>query len=165
MIGRCRCGSYVADGEICLVCREPFTLGTLLLDVTVPGKPKTQGSLYPIGRGKVVHPKSTTQHRNIVIQYLRLAWRGQQPYHGPTGVSTTFTIPRPRKHLLKGGDISPKAPPVPTTRPDGDKLERLVWDALTQSRVLADDSIVVDWTGRKRYGEPGTRIRVTAIDN
>jgi crossover junction endodeoxyribonuclease RusA len=36
-----------------------------------------------------------------------------------------------------------------STVPDGDKLERAVWDALTNAQVWEDDARVVDWSGQK----------------
>lgn len=41
-----------------------------------------------------------------------------------------------------------------TQRPDGDKLTRAIWDALT-GVAFEDDSQVVEWHGVKRRAEVG----------
>lgn len=52
------------------------------------------------------------------------------------------------------------------TAPDGDKLERAVWDALTKAEMWEDDARVVDWSGLKLhkyaelYNECGVYITV-----
>ncbi|MDJ1371775.1 RusA family crossover junction endodeoxyribonuclease [Gulosibacter molinativorax] len=78
--------------------------------------------------------------------------------HAPLVVQIVFILPRgktvKREH--------------PTTKPDGDKTERAIWDALTQSGLIHDDAQIVEWSGRKRYQlaneEPGVVIRVYRIE-
>lgn len=53
-----------------------------------------------------------------------------------------------------------------SVKPDPDKLARAVLDALTDARVLRDDSRVADLRVRKRYvrfGDPGVQILVAAL--
>ena len=65
-------------------------------------------------------------------------------------VDLLFILPKPKK---------PKWA-VPAVRPDRDKLERFVMDAL-QSIVWTDDARVVGGLVEKRYGDrPGVRITV-----
>lgn len=51
--------------------------------------------------------------------------------------------------------VRPKSVPLsrvyPSVKPDGDKLERAVFDALTIARVWRDDGRCVDGHWRKRY--------------
>ena len=48
-----------------------------------------------------------------------------------------------------------------TVKPDGDKLQRYLWDAVTQAfNIWADDSQVTEWHGAKRYG-PTNQIEIT----
>lgn len=64
---------------------------------------------------------------------------------------------RPAGHWGKGknaGRILPSAPPAPMSKPDGDKLLRTTWDALT-GIAFDDDSRIVDGIIRKRWAEPG----------
>lgn len=40
-----------------------------------------------------------------------------------------------------------------TTKPDGDKIQRYLWDAITQAQnIWEDDAQATNWTGSKRYG-------------
>lgn len=40
-----------------------------------------------------------------------------------------------------------------TVKPDGDKAQRYLWDAITQAlNIWVDDAQVTDWSGHKRYG-------------
>lgn len=54
-----------------------------------------------------------------------------------------------------------------TTRPDGDKLKRCALDGLVLGGLLADDSIMVSWTGEKLYATPesgqGVTITITRV--
>jgi Holliday junction resolvase RusA-like endonuclease len=79
------------------------------------------------------------------------------PIAGPVEVTTYFTFVR------SSGDDAEE----PTNRMygDGDTLTRCVWDALTDAKCIGDDSLVISWTGSKRFGErEGVLIRVWAID-
>lgn len=62
-------------------------------------------------------------------------------------------------------EASDSAWPTSIVWGDGDKLERNLWDALTQSGLIEDDRLVVGWAGRKRWArageEPGLRCVVT----
>ncbi len=55
-----------------------------------------------------------------------------------------------------------------TTKPDLDKLERAILDALTKSGVIKDDALVVDLVASKHYADenrPGVLIELSRIDN
>ncbi len=75
----------------------------------------------------------------------------------PLVVEIEFRLARPAGHWGKGrnaGKLTPSAPPFPMGKPDGDKLLRTTWDALT-GIVFDDDSRIVDFPTRKRYATPG----------
>lgn len=73
----------------------------------------------------------------------------------PLVVTITFFLRRPGGHWSKAtGKLLPSAPAFPTGKPDGDKLMRTTWDALT-GLAYDDDSRIVDFPTRKRYAEPG----------
>lgn len=97
---------------------------------------------------------------------LKAHW--QQPE--AARVDITFYLPRPKSHLGTGrntGKLRPSAPRFPNVKPDGDKLTRAVYDALTQARVLKDDANVVDGEFQKRYADldhPGAKITITKVD-
>lgn len=74
-------------------------------------------------------------------------------------VEYTFFLPRPK--------TLPRGRWVPSVRPDLDKLERAVGDALT-GVLYEDDSQIVRATTAKRYvhelGDPGVLITVTELE-
>lgn len=80
------------------------------------------------------------------------------PFEGPVRVDLCFFLVRP---------ASAKKRSKPHVIPDGDKLERAVWDALQRAGVFANDSQVTSWTGEKRYADdvpPGVAILVSSDD-
>lgn len=143
---------------------EPATL-----EVFVAGKPAPQGSIRAIvhrstGRAVAVKDNNATQK----------SWRGdvRDALIDDTGqpkvafgaaamrVQLEFVMPRPVS--------TPKSrTPHATKKPDVDKLERAILDAVTSAGVWNDDSQVVDLHSIKRLAEigetPGCRIRVEAV--
>src|SRR5690606_18338981 len=71
----------------------------------------------------------------------------------PLRVVLTFRLTRPSGHWGKHG-LRPSAPPVPTTKPDGDKLARSTIDPL-HGIVFDDDARIVELVVRKVYARPG----------
>jgi Holliday junction resolvase RusA-like endonuclease len=98
------------------------------------------------------------------------------PMGGPVDVAITWYLPRPRSqywpiskaHPPRGdgsGQLRSDAPGYVSSKPDGDKLERCTWDALTKI-VFTDDSRIVRWSGAKKYADPqpvGAHIVITSI--
>ena len=80
---------------------------------------------------------------------------GAEAIVGPVSLHLLFYLPRPKTVTRRW----------PEVRPDGDKLERAVWDAL-KGLLIGDDAQVVEWSGRKLYADgrpPGVEIRVTEV--
>ena len=136
----------------------------------VPGEPITEGST-----------KAFTSGQRVVVTHDRGreldAWRikvakaaedaarkaGWEPRHdGPVAVTAFFVLPRPKS--------VPKTRKWPHTKPDLDKLQRAVGDALApykQEGVLKDDSRITVWRTVKEYADgyrPGVLIIVSPID-
>lgn len=150
------------------------------LDVFVPGQAVTKGSTKAFAiaapntkrgmRAVVTADNGDDQQAwgSMISATVAQAWRADRlavgaapaPTMDPVIVWVDAVLPRRRS--------APKARTAPHTRkPDGDKLIRLVWDAITHI-VLHDDAIVVGWGGSKREAEPdeqpGARIRVCVLD-
>lgn len=147
------------------------------LDVFVPGKPAPKGSTKGFHRGgRVIITADngpdqrdwSSRVRDAVGRAWRLddvefdapreAWE-YGPTARPVHVVVDFVMPRRAS--------APKRRTDPHVRkPDGDKLTRCVWDALTHI-VWVDDAQVVSWAGGKREAEigetPGARIRVALL--
>lgn len=134
----------------------------------VPGMPGTKGS----ARGFVVTPKGGGKPRAVITNdagdkakawaavvalAAREAMAGRPPFAGPVEVGVTFFLPRPKAHYGKRGELKASAPTYPTGRPDGDKMLRCTWDALT-GICYADDAQIAQWPGSKVYIHPGQYV-------
>jgi crossover junction endodeoxyribonuclease RusA len=143
-----------------------------LLAVVVPGKPKAQGSMNVWvdrkGTGRASSPRATLDHRAFVAARLAGAW-GLHPIEHSVRVECLFSFARPKNHYGSGrnADVLKDGSPVyKSSPPDLDKLLRLVGDALTQSGVVKDDSLIVEASCKKVYGgEDFTLVAVWKIDN
>lgn len=95
------------------------------------------------------------------------AWSGRAPLDEDVCVFYAFMFPRLKGHYGTGRNAStlkPSAPAFRNTKPDKDKLERAINDALTDAGVWKDDSRVVDGGSRKVYGpKPGARVWIQTI--
>lgn len=83
-------------------------------------------------------------------------------------VRCVFFLPRPKSHFRRPGVLRADAPVRPTSKPDGDKLERACWDSIS-GLLLTDDAVIVEWSGAKRWATPppagsGPGVMVTVSD-
>lgn len=127
-----------------------------------PGTPVPQGSMSVGRQGQVFHAKGDKlkQWRNCVAAAARRALpEGYEPTNGAVTVDAVFVYPRVKSR--PAGEV------FKPTMPDGDKLLRGVFDAMT-GVVYVDDSRVVDARARKVWEgalpdatEAGVVIRVT----
>lgn len=108
--------------------------------------------------------KRTKPWRENVADAAREALDGlEQPMlTGAAGVRICFWRTRPKGHFGRRGNLLPSAPKHPTTKPDIDKLERAILDALTNV-VFRDDAQVVDLYATMRYLDDATRPPETEI--
>lgn len=83
------------------------------------------------------------------------AWRFHDQLEGPVRMWVRFTFDRPPSHYRTGRNaaLTRASAPSHPGRADGDldKLVRAVCDALTDARVWADDTQLVDLRARKFY--------------
>ena len=135
----------------------------------VPGEPITEGSTRAFASGQrvvVTHDRGREldQWRIKVAHAAERAARkaGWEPrYDGPVEVATAFLLPRPK---------SAKGRVFPHVKPDLDKLQRAVGDALAPYKrpgVLRDDSRIVAWRASKDYADgykPGVLVYVSRVD-
>jgi len=121
--------------------------------VWVPGRPRAKGNLAA-GRFKGVHDVSTGMREwTRAIQAAILEHRCNPPVkHVPFFVRTHFFFLEDQWHRRGTGRYSEK--------PDGDKLTRCVWDALSKY-IYSDDCQVTDWDGRKRWAQEKSGLWLT----
>jgi Holliday junction resolvase RusA-like endonuclease len=143
------------------------------LAVEIPGKPRGQGSLTlwraDDGTERAKHPPDTVTHRNLTVGMLRDAWHGEPALGGPVAVKVEAVFVRPKSHYLPANgkraepELREDAPEYWVGYPDGDKILRLVDDALTIAGVIGDDALVCIGRIEKRYGSSNlTRVEVWA---
>ena len=138
-----------------------------VLKLWIPGVPVPQGSKQGFARGPRVmivdaNAEKLKPWRSHVCSYALEAWAGQAPLDEDVMAWMEFVFPRPAAHFGSGKNaavLKPSAPHYKNTKPDKDKLERAINDALTDAGVLRDDCRVVDGGSRKFYGpKPGVRV-------
>jgi Holliday junction resolvase len=122
------------------------------LELMIPLRPQPQGSLRAITVGNkaimISDNRKLAAYRKALGTLARAALAHGQfdciAKEVPIQICTKFFFRKP---------VSAKTRTWPMVRPDGDKLVRAVWDALT-GVVFCDDQQVVSWSGGKFYGEP-----------
>jgi Holliday junction resolvase RusA-like endonuclease len=142
--------------------------GATVADFDVAGLPIPQGSMRAFarrggGRPIVTGDNPRTKPWKAAVTAAAAEAR-QWICAGPVVVEIDFRLPRPKSHYGRRGTVLPSAPSYPTTKPDVDKLERAILDALTEARVWHDDSQVVALSAIKLWSEePGAHVRVVAL--
>jgi len=129
--------------------------------VFVQGKASSQGSKVGGKRrdGTVfTRPATKTERpwRQLLTDRISQEWVGP-PWDGALELTMTFAFVRP-----KSGEG--KKRPWPSVRPDGDKLQRAVQDALKLAGAIVQDSHIVSWVGQKVYRDiPGVEIELRRL--
>lgn len=124
----------------------------------IPGRPAPQGSKRHVGNGRMVEmSKAVGPWRTLVATHVARLWKWA-PVLGPVRVRLEFVLPRP-------ASAPKRSTPAAVKRPDLDKLQRAVFDALT-AVCWRDDSQVVQVSASKRIAEldeqPGLNLTVSA---
>lgn len=134
---------------------------------------KTKAGVYTGKVSLVESSKALKPWREVVAAAARAAkgsWLVTVP-EGPVILTIEFRFQRPKGHYGTGrnaGKLKDWAPAYHLTKPDIDKLERGILDALTMAGVYKDDSQAVSVTAWKAYadnGAPGVTVHVaTPLD-
>lgn len=127
--------------------------------VVVSGVPIPQGSktVVPGRKGRRAYlrdsnGKTLKPWRKRVRAAAEDATRYIDTVAGPVQVWVRFTFDRPASHYRTGRNahlLRNGAPAWPTSKNDVDKLQRAIFDALTDAKVWVDDGQVVDVRARK----------------
>lgn len=110
----------------------------------VLGAPKPQGSKRHIGRGVMIEScKALRPWRDSVAGAAREAMQrqGWQTASGAVELTLGFGFRKPKSAKRT----------YPTVKPDIDKLERAVLDAMKTAGVYTDDAVVVEVSKSKYY--------------
>lgn len=103
--------------------------------------PAPQGSKSQTRTGHMFEAnKKLPAWRGLLVETFKGAvgpdW---EPWDCPLECVVTFWLPKPRTTKF----------PAPIGKPDTDKLQRAVGDALTIAGIIRDDSRIVHWNARK----------------
>ena len=117
--------------------------------IIVRGTPAPKGSYRPVNGYN--HKTGSRVTRLIPMSKHEKPWRLQvsnavhmTPHHhytGPIKVTICFRLRRPNTVTRK----------YPSVKPDLDKLQRSTFDALTDSGIIEDDSLIVEVHATERY--------------
>lgn len=129
------------------------------IELFVPGRPRTKGSLKPVhvnrGAGRCSVSLTESGQYSEPWKKQMIARIGEacacERWPGPVRVDTLFLFQR-----LSADELLafPTRQTGALGHGDLDKLERNVLDALTQSGLILDDSLVVDGARGKRFALP-----------
>lgn len=133
----------------------------MTLSVFIPGNPAAKGNIRYLGqRGGRAILTDATKNLKPWDSHVRSALADDegQPkarFDGAVHVELEFVMPRPLS-------TPKKRTPAAVKKPDLDKLQRAVFDAISSAGVWRDDSQVVSVTATKRIAEidetPGCRL-------
>ncbi len=143
-------------------------LGVTEYNITVEGepfgkqRPKAQIRYSRAGKAfaHIYTPSETTAHENMIKALVRAGVGGIDPVDGEVEVHLVIYHAIPSSWSLKKQAAARDGEFRPVTKPDGDNVEKLVWDALCDI-IYNGDQQVVKWSGEKRYSDqPRIEIRI-----
>jgi len=137
------------------------------ITVFIPGNPAAKGNIRYLGqRGGRAILTDATKKLKPWDSHVRSALADDegQPkayFDGPVHIELEFVMPRPLS--------TPKrSTPPAVKKPDLDKLQRAVFDAISSAGVWRDDSQVVSVVASKRLAEigqtPGLHLFITVAN-
>lgn len=150
------------------------------LTFVVRGLPVAQGTARAFvagGKARIATDSNRTNSpigawRASIATEARMAMGRQVAFDGPVVVTAYFVFPRPKSHYLPANRSRPvaelrlDAPRFHTAKPDLDKLERALLDAITNV-VIGDDATVAGLVGWKEYEDeerrPGVVVRIAPL--
>lgn len=150
---------------------SPTQLGARIA-IRVHGTPIPQGSktANSFGRGvRDANAATLKPWRDHVRTLAEDATRYHDTITGPVRVWVRFTFDRPASHYRTGRNahiLKDTAPRFPGhSCGDVDKLQRAIFDALTDAKVWADDTQIVDVRARKFYaGDDDLALDQAGVD-
>lgn len=172
-------GAYVLSAsDLRALLAERESTGQLVVAFTIPGEPVAQGSMVAaISRTtgkpfvKSGNEAKLRRWRTHAATVAGEAFRSRMiPKGVPLMIEARFYFERPKNQHGTGRNsaiVKASAPPVPVVRPDGDKLCRALFDALT-GVIYADDAQIATHQVWKLYAdataEPRTEIVVRRME-
>lgn len=122
------------------------------MTITVHGVPAPQGSKRHVGRGVMVESSKKVKPWRQSVMWAAI--ESGEKFPAQVSMEVTFFFQHPK---------TGKRRKFHTTRPDLDKLIRSTCDALTESGVYRDDSMVVSVLARKQYADEASPVSAGAV--
>lgn len=143
------------------------------LTVFADGVPVPQGSMISNGPGRGMRHSNASKLKPWRYQVVSLLARHVPPgwdSSAPITVTATFRLPRPQGHYGTGrnaNQLKASAPEFHVTKPDLDKLQRAIGDAIEASGLVRGDQQITSWNVAKRYcvdrETPGVLITLLSL--
>ena len=115
---------------------------------SVYGLPGPQGSKRHVGGGRMIESSAKVKPWREAVKWAAIQARnGNAPLDEPLAVMMAFAFIRPAS--------APRRITLPAKRPDLDKLIRSTSDALTDSGIWRDDSLIVCLVASKMFVSAG----------
>jgi len=125
------------------------------IEFTVEGPPVGKGRPQIDTRsGRMHEDAKTAKHEREVKKLVRAVFGPGDPWTCPVRIRVVSTSAIPPSWPKRYPNALANGTPLyDDGKPDGDNIEKLVWDACNEI-VWRDDAQVVEWSGLKRYGSP-----------
>ncbi len=96
------------------------------------------------------NPRTRVWREDVVGAVIRDGLNGIM-LTGPLRVRCLFIFARPKSHYTARGEVKATAPVFYSKTPDGDKLLRSTFDALTSAGFIKDDALIYRGMFEKVY--------------
>jgi Holliday junction resolvase RusA-like endonuclease len=160
---------YDHTDECNATCQHPAEVDNPVLAFVAYGKPITQGSKVRNRFGGVRDANADKlKPWREAVKFAALAhWPSDaEPISGPIRIDVVYTLPKPAS-----APVRRRTWPIAMRSGDIDKLDRALFDAITDAGVIHDDAQIVDSRSRKVYPEehpealrtPGAVIRIWQV--
>lgn len=112
--------------------------------------PQGSKSVTKTGRMYEANKHLPAWRKMLVTEFEKVAGEGWDAWDGALECVAVFWIPKPRTTKFT----------QPISKPDTDKLQRAVGDALKIAGIISDDSRILHWNARKAWAQdlPGATI-------
>ena len=145
---------------------SPSERESLAIAFEVVGEPRAWERPGAMIRGHRIHwyvRAEEANYRKSIGWAAKAAMGARPPTRKPVAMLMSALLPIPTRWTIQQREDAHAGLIIPTAKPDGDNLLKLVADALT-GIVYLDDAQVADWHCLKRYSaQPALRIEVREI--
>lgn len=138
-----------------------------MISIIIPGEARGKGRPRFARRGKFVATytdEKTANYENLVAWAGAQAMKGRAPLGCAVNVSLCVHTAPPASWSKKKQSLALAGEIFPTTKPDADNIQKILYDALN-GIVWVDDKQIVTVAFKKRYAEiPGVVLDVVEAE-